>query len=507
MTTAVNPDSLPVAARSAVAIPKGGHAFPWKSLAPVAVTLILAAFPPPDGLAQHAWYFFAIFAGVIVALVLEPLPGAAIGLIGVTLVTVLAPYVLFGPAELAKAGFKPANASLSWALSGFSNTTVWLIFGAFMFALGYERTGLGRRISLKLVKVMGRRTLTLGYAVAFADLLLAPFTPSNTARSAGTVYPVIRNLPALYDSKPNDPSSRRIGGYLMWTAIAATCVTSSMFITALAPNLLAIELISKTAKVTFTWTEWFMAFAPVGLLLLLAVPLLTYMLYPPVVKSGDEVPAWAAKELESMGGLTRREIELGALVLLALGLWIFAGDVINATTVAIAVIALMVLGRVVSWDDIVSNKQAWNTLVWFATLVALADGLARVGFVKWFAETVGAQMTGVSPTLAMLVLVAVFFFTHYLFASITAHVTAMLPVMLAVGLGIPDMPMKTFAMLLAMTLGIMGILTPYATGPSPVYYGSGYIPSKDYWRLGAIFGVIFIIALLVIGLPWLAITG
>ena len=132
MTTAVNPDSLPVAARSAVAIPKGGHAFPWKSLAPVAVTLILAAFPPPDGLAQHAWYFFAIFAGVIVALVLEPLPGAAIGLIGVTLVTVLAPYVLFGPAELAKAGFKPANASLSWALSGFSNTTVWLIFGAFM---------------------------------------------------------------------------------------------------------------------------------------------------------------------------------------------------------------------------------------------------------------------------------------------------------------------------------------------------------------------------------------
>jgi L-tartrate/succinate antiporter len=106
--------------------------------------------------------------------------------------------------------------------------------------------------------------------------------------------------------------------------------------------------------------------------------------------------------------------------------------------------------------------------------------------------------------MAMLVLVAVFFFTHYLFASITAHVTAMLPVMLAVGLGIPEMPMETFALLLALTLGIMGILTPYATGPSPVYYGSGYIPSKDYWRLGAIFGVIFFVALLVIGLPWIA---
>jgi L-tartrate/succinate antiporter len=502
----------------ALALPKGGvvaappaiergHAFPWKALVPLAVALIIALIPPPEGLAQHAWYFFAIFAGVIVGLVLEPLPGAAIGLIGVALVTVLAPYVLFGPADLAKPGFKAANAGLNWALSGFSNSTVWLIFAAFMFALGYEKTGLGRRISLGLVKTMGRRTLTLGYAVAFADLLLAPFTPSNTARSGGTVYPVIRNLPALYDSKPNDPSSRRIGGYLMWTAIAVTCVTSSMFITALAPNLLAIELINKTAKVTFSWTEWFVAFAPVGIVLLLAVPLLAYLLYPPTVKSGNEVPAWAANELTKMGKFSEREIGLATLVVVALALWIFGGGFINATTVAICVIALMVIGRVVSWDDILSNKQAWNTLVWFATLVALADGLARVGFVKWFAETVGAQMAGVSPTAAMLVLVAVFFFTHYLFASITAHTTAMLPVMLAVGLGIPGMDMRTFALLLALTLGIMGILTPYATGPSPVYYGSGYIPSKDYWRLGIIFGVIFFIVLLAIGLPWLGMIG
>jgi L-tartrate/succinate antiporter len=507
MTVAATPGTGNVPAAVQAPAAKGGHAFPWKAALPIAIAIVLAMIPPPEGLAQHAWYFFAIFAGVIVGLMLEPLPGAAIGLIGVALVTILAPYVLYGPAELAKPGFKPANAGLTWALSGFSNTTVWLIFAAFMFALGYEKTGLGRRISLGLVKVMGRRTLTLGYAVAFADLLLAPFTPSNTARSAGTVFPVIRNLPALYDSKPNDPSSRRIGGYLMWTAIAATCVTSSMFITALAPNLLAIELINKTAKVTFTWTEWFMAFAPVGLLLLLAVPLLTYVLYPPEVKSGDEVPAWAAKELKTMGALSRREIELAALVLLALALWIFGSDIINATTVAIAVIAIMVIGRVVTWDEIVSNKQAWNTLVWFATLVALADGLAKVGFVKWFAESVGAQMAGVSPTVAMVGLVAVFFFTHYLFASLTAHTTAMLPVMLAVGLGIPGMDMRTFAMLLALTLGMMGILTPYATGPSPVYYGSGYLPAKDFWRLGAIFGVIFIAALLLLGIPWMAMIG
>jgi L-tartrate/succinate antiporter len=477
---------------------------PWKPLAPIAVAVVLALQPAPAGLAPHAWYFFALFAGVIVGLMLEPLPGGAIGLIGVTLVTVLAPWVLFAPAELAKPGFKPATAALTWALSGFSNGTVWLIFGAFMFALGYEKTGLGRRIALVLVKKMGRRTLTLGYAVSVADTILAPFTPSNTARSGGTIYPVIRNLPMLYGSKPDDPSARKIGSYIMWVAIATTCVTSSMFLTALAPNLLAVELVNKTSKVAIGWTEWFTAIAPVGIALLILIPLLTYWIYPPQIKSGDEVPNWAAGELEKMGGFSLREITLAVLVVIALLLWIFGGDFVNPTTAALVVISLMLLARVVTWDDMMKNSTAWNTLAWFATLVALADGLNKVGFVKWFADSVAAHMAGFSPFTAMIVLVLVFYFTHYLFASVTAHVTALLPVMLAVGSTIQGIDMPMFALLLCLTLGIMGILTPYATGPSPVYYGSGYLPSQDYWRLGAIFGVLYIVVLLVVGLPWLA---
>jgi L-tartrate/succinate antiporter len=497
----ISHDAAPTTVRVNKSTP---HPFPWRALAPIAVAIAIALFPAPEGLPQHAWYFFAIFAGVIVGLMVEPLPGGAIGLIGVTLVTLLAPYVLYSPAELAKPGFKAVNASLAWALSGFANSTVWLIFGAFMFALGYEKTGLGHRIALRLVKAMGKRTLSLGYAVMFADTLLAPFTPSNTARSGGTIYPVIRNLPELYDSKPNDPSARRLGSYVMWVAIAATCVTSSMFLTALAPNLLALELVKKTAKIDITWTQWFVSFAPVGIVLLILIPIVTYWIYPPEVKEGEAVPKWAGEELAKLGSLSVKEITLGVLVLGALALWIFAGNYVNATTVALLVMSLMLITGVVTWEDMTSNKAAWNTLAWFATLVALADGLNKVGFVKWFADGVGASMAGYSPFVAMVVLVLVFYFTHYLFASITAHVTALLPVMLAVGTTIPGIDMAQFSLLLCLTLGIMGMLTPYATGPSPVYYGSGYLPAKDYWVLGGVFGVLFIAAFLLIGLPWMA---
>ncbi|HSD43421.1 MAG TPA: anion permease [Burkholderiales bacterium] len=479
----------------------------WKAAAPVAIAVILALIPPPEGLPQHAWWYFAIFAGVIVGLMFEPLPGGAIGLIGITLVVVLANHVYLSPEQAAKIGSRWPAEAIRWGLSGFANTTVWLIFGAFMFAMGYEKTGLGRRIALMLVKAMGRKTLTLGYAVTVADLILAPFTPSNTARSGGTIFPVIKNLPPLYDSKPNDPSARRIGGYIMWTALAATCVTSSMFLTALAPNLLALELAQKTAKVEISWMQWFTAFAPVGILLLIAVPLLVYFLYPPEVKSGEEVPKWAGSELAKMGSITRREVILAILVIIALSLWIFGGKYVDATTAALVVISLMLVTGVVTWDDVTSNKQAWNTLAWFATLVALAEGLNRVGFVKWLATSIAGYMTGFSPMVAMIVLVLAFYFLHYMFASITAHVTALLPVMLTVGSTVQGLPMQQFTMLLLLTLGLIGILTPYATGPSPVYYGSGYIPSSKFWQLGAIFGVIFIVALLVIGVPWTTARG
>ena len=192
----------------------------WRIVLPIALTLLIAALPPPPGLAQHAWYYFAIFAGVIAGLVTEPLPNPAIGMIGLSLMAVLSRWVLYAPADQAKPGFNIVGQTINWALSGFASTTVWLIVAAFMFALGYQKTGLGRRISLLLVRMLGHSTLSIGYATTLADAVLAPFTPSNTARSAGIIFPIVNNLPALYDSKPNDPSARRFGGYIIWTTFA-----------------------------------------------------------------------------------------------------------------------------------------------------------------------------------------------------------------------------------------------------------------------------------------------
>ncbi len=474
-------------------------------MAPLVVWLVLWLIPVPAGLNADQWHYFALFAGVIAGLILESMPVGAIGLIGLTLAGVLG-YVEHDP-----------NKSLRWMLAGFSESTVWLIVGAFVFAIGYRKSGLGRRIALLLVRGLGRHTIGLGYAVALADLVLAPATPSNTARSGGTVYPVVSNIPRIYGSEPG-PTAGRIGTYVMWTAFATTAVTSSLFLTALAPNAAALGIAKKIAGVEVGWAQWFIGFAPLGIPLLLLVPLLSYLVCRPEVKQSPEIVLWSSNELKTMGPLSRSEWIMAVLVVLAMVLWItgsnpniampgLGSNFINATMVVFVVIALMLVTGIIDFSDIVAEKAAWEVFFYFTSLLTLSSGLNEIGFIKWVADGFAEPLKNMAPVTGMILLVSLFFWIHYFFSSITSHAAAVLPVVLAVGSSIPGMPMHTLTLLCVYSLGLMGVISPYATGPAPMYYGSGYIGKGDFWKFGLIFGAIYFGGLLVIVLPWLRLIG
>jgi len=473
----------------------------WKTLAPLAVWLILFLLPVPAGLNANQWHYFAVFAAVIAGLILESMPVGAVGLIGLTVAAVLG-YVEPDP-----------NKSLRWALSGFSESTVWLIVGAFVFSIGYRKSGLGKRIALVLVRALGRKTLGLGYAVTLADLVLAPATPSNTARSGGTIFPIVSNIPRIYGSEPG-PTARKIGTYVMWTAFAATAVTSSLFLTALAPNAAALSIAKKTVGVDVSWSQWFTGFAPLGILLVVLVPLLSYAVCRPEVKESPEIVGWAAGELRKMGPLSRSEWIMAVLVVLAMFLWItgsnpdiklpgLGANYINPTMVVLVIISLMLVTGVVEFADIVAEKAAWEVFFYFTSLLTLASGLNEIGFIKWVAEGFAKPLASMSPTLATILLVTLFFWIHYFFSSITSHAAAVLPVVLAVGTGIAGLPMPTLTLLCLYSLGLMGVISPYATGPAPMYFGSGFIAKGDFWKFGLIFGLVYFAGLIVIVMPWL----
>lgn len=476
----------------------------WKSIAPLGVLLVLYMVPVPEGLKPNQWHYFAVFAAVITGLVLESMPVGAVGLIGLTVATVMG-YVDPDP-----------NKSLRWGLSGFSDSTVWLIVGAFVFSIGYRKSGLGKRIALMLVRALGRNTLGLGYAVAFADLILAPATPSNTARSGGIIFPIVSSIPKIYGSEPG-PTAHRIGTYIMWTAFASTGLTSSMFLTALAPNAAALAIARKTVGIEVSWSQWFIGFAPLGIVLALVVPLLCYLVCRPQIKRSPEIVDWASGELKQMGPMSRSERTMAAAILLAMFLWItgsnpnielpgLGANYINATTVVLVVISLLLLTGVIAFSDIVAETGAWEVFFYFTSLLTLASGLNDIGFIKWAAESFARPLAGVSPTTAVVFLVALFFWIHYFFSSITSHAAAVLPVVLAVAKAIPGVPMPTVTLLCLYSLGLMGVISPYATGPAPIYYGSGFIGRGEFWKFGLIFGLVYFAGLLAVEMPWLTLN-
>jgi L-tartrate/succinate antiporter len=466
-----------------------------KTVIPLVIGVSILLAPVPAGLSVNAWRYFALFAAVIAGLITEPIPPAIIGMSGVIAAAALG-LVRAGPAQ-----------SAQWALSGFGNATVWLIFAGYMFTLGYTQTGLGRRIALHLVRLLGHRTLGLGYAVALADLALAPFTASATARSAGTVFPIVRQIPELYASRPDDGTARRLGAYLLYSALATSFVTSSMFVTALAPNTLAVSVMRQTAGVTVSWIDWFVGFAPVGIILLAVVPLLLYWIYPPEIRVAPEAPRWAADQLRAMGTMTRKELTLLVLVCSALALWIGATDRIDPAMTAMFVVLLMVMCGVVSWNDVIGHAQAWNILIWFATMVTLAGGLAETKFVEWVAQLLAPTLQGVSTLTAIIAVVGVYFLLHYFFASITAHAASLLPVFLGMAVTIPGLSPTQWGLLLSYPLGLMGVLTTYTAGHNPIYYGSGYISRQAFWTLGLVLGTFFFLTYLIIVIPWLTYLG
>jgi L-tartrate/succinate antiporter len=470
----------------------GGRVALWRFVLPMAIGAAIAVAPVPAGLTPNAWRYFALFVAVMGTIITEPLAPAALGLVGVAI------GAAFGLVR------ETPTQNAQWALSGFSNTTVWLIFGGYMFTLGYSVTGLGRRIALHLVRLLGRRTLGLGYALALADLALAPFTASAAARSAGTVYPVVRHIPELYDSRPDDGTARRLGSYLLYTALAASFITSSMFVTALAPNQLALSIIQQTTGLTITWTEWFIGFLPVGVVLLAIVPLLLYVIYPPEITEAPAAPRWASDELRSMGPMSRNEKVLLVLVVGALAMWVGAAHHVEPVVTAMIAVVLMVGLRVVSWEEMMGHAASFNVLVWFATLVTLASGLAETKFVDWLARSLAPSFSGLGPYAAIIAVVGSFYVLHYFFASITAHTTSLLPVFLSVAIALPGATDRQWALFLSYSLGLTGALTAYAAGQNVIYYGSGYISRRHFWVLGAVLGAVYLTVYLAIIVPWLS---
>lgn len=459
-----------------------------RALATVALGAIIWFIPVPQGVTPQAWHLMAIFVATIFGFILQPMPIGAVALASITFTALVG---VLKPAE---------------ALSGFSNTTIWLIVSAFLFAKGFIKTGLGRRIAYVLIRAIGDSTLKLGYTLVLSDLIISPATPSNTARAGGIIFPIVRSLCTAFDSEPG-VSSRKVGSYLMQTAYQGNTITSAMFLTSMAGNPLIALLAAQALNIQITWGQWALAAAVPGLISILVVPYFLYKFYPPEITKTPEAKALAAAELKKMGAMSRGEKIVSMVFVGALVLWSTSQySKLDATVVAMLAVVVMLATEVLEWKDVLEEKGAWDTLIWMGSLVGLADFLSKLGFIPWFAKAVAASIAGIPWVPAFVILTVVYLYAHYAFASLTAHITAMYSAFVAVAVAAGAPPY-----LAALAIGFMSnlcmSLTHYAAGPSPIYFGAGFVDQNTWWRLGFIISVINLIIWVGFGSIWWKVLG
>jgi DASS family divalent anion:Na+ symporter len=448
----------------------------------------IVLLPHPPDIPESAWRLLAIFAATIVGLIVQPISGGGVVLLGVTAIALL--------------GVLPVEG----ALAGYGDPIVWLVLAAFFMSRGMIKTGLGRRIALSFIRAIGHRSLGLAYALASTDMLLASFIPSNGARAGGIIFPIAKSLAETYDSKPG-PTAGRLGAFLMAIVYQCDVMICAMFLTGQASNALIAKLAQTATGIEMSYSRWAVGAVVPGLVAFFTVPLLLYRVYPPEITHTPEAAEFARRELGRMGPMARPEKLMLLVFGLVASLWMTSAlHSVHYAVVALIGIAVLLLSGVLTWDDVLGERAAWDVFIWYGGLIQMAAALGKTPLPERFAQVAAGWAAGWSWWPALIVSLLVYFYSHYGFASITAHATAMYTPFLLVILAAGAPPWVAVASL-AYLSNVMACLTHYGTTPAPIYFGAGYVRQRTWWSLGLLASVPNIVIWMTVGSLWWKFLG
>lgn len=449
---------------------------------------IIFVVPRPAAIRPEGWRLLGIFVATVAGLILQPIPGGALVLLAVTLASIW------------------GGLTIQQALSGYGDPTVWLVMAAFFISRALIKTGLARRIALCFVWMFGRSSLGVCYALSLSDMVLASIIPSNAARSGGVILPILRSIAELYGSLPGRTAAL-LGSFLMTGVYQGICVTAAMFFTGQASNPLAAQIATQQFGYPVTWTSWLVVGIAPGLCSLALVPLVVYRLNPPEIKRTPEAAAFAASQLKAMGMMRLPEQIVLAVFVTVCGLWVTSSlHGLDITVSALLGSSALLIAGVLTWEDVKNERAAWDIFIWYGGLLMLGKALNETGVTALFARAVGAAFGGTGWPMLLAIALLIYFYAHYGFASITAHILAMYPPFLAV-LAAKGAPLGLIVFAFACFTNLAAGLTNYGTTPSPMFFAHDYVSLKRWWKVGAGVSLVNIAIWSTIGFGWWKLIG
>ncbi len=376
-----------------------------------------------------------------------------------------------------------------FVISGFSTSSLWLLVTGFIISISMTQTGVARRVALQMMRLFGKTPMGATFAPMIANLIVAPLTPSNTARTAA-MLPIIEGVAQSYKL---EKGGSNFGKGLFLANTFASNITASAFLTGTIPNPVAIGMIvAVTGATAFTtWGFWTLAALPTNLLVLFAAMWIPLKLYPPEMKSIPGGLEYIKDELDRMGPMSVREKKAIAFFLLALCLW--ASDMwhrFDSSMVAFFVSLLILLPKigVLTWQD-AQKSIPWELFVYFGGVLTLSSALMKTKAFEWVIKSLIASMglTEVSMMPLLIILMGFTIFSHVIWSTTTAMAGVMIPIYIGLAQTF-NFPVAGFVLPLAILMGY-ALFLPFNTMGNIIMFGAGYYTVSEQIKASCFVGL------------------
>lgn len=453
----------------------------------IAIGLVFWLLAPLVDIDPKGWQVFSVFIAVIASLIIKPFPMSQCVLLGLIVLNIT------------------ATLDIKESLSGFADTTVWLVIAAILIAEAVLKTGFGSRLALVLVSKLGKSMKGLAYAICTSEFLLGSVIPSNTARGGGVHAPIVDSLSKSIED--NTEHEMFAGRFLSLVGSHANLIAASMFMTGMAANPLVTAAAKDVFDIDFGWGTWLLGSIVPGICAMAMLPLVIYKLAPPTTNDGRAAQAKARSELKKRGAMSSSEKIMSVVLFGLLTLW--STQFLHGwSTVIIAWIgvAVLLLTNAQNWNDVMNCGRAWDTLFWLGGLLTMASMLSKYGFIDWFVGQAETMVSDISGLWIIIILGLVYFYSMYAFSMLSGHIAAMILPFFAVCLAVGAEPMITVAVFAYFSC-VCGCTTNYSSGPVIIYYSLGYETSPRWFRTGFVVSLMHIVIWLGVGLVWWKVLG
>lgn len=395
-------------------------AFDVKKFVVIIVCILLYAtivmLPTPDGLTVEGKKSLALMAVAVISWIFEVIP---IGL-SASLFVMLMPTL--------------GIVSMEEAMSNFMIATFLFIMSTFIIAQVFVETGLGKRVSLLISTLFGKKSSHVLLSYMLSTSLISAVLLSIPA---AIIFAGVATT--LLEKNNCAPGKSNFGKQMMIGIPVAAAIGGIGTPAGSGLNVLAISLLESTAGVTINFFQWTMIGLPMAIILTFIAWFIIMKMIPSeidIVQGLDDVK----EEAKKLGKLTLGEKKFLAIFSIELFLWLTQPwNGINTAVVAIIATSLFFVPGVnlSTWEK--ANKSInWELLLLVGGSNSLAMAISSTQGSQWLANSILGGLVD-SPMLVVLFAVTAFgVFSHLLVPVSSAVIVVAVPMvaLLAQNIGI-----------------------------------------------------------------------